>query len=128
MGNQEEVYPTPDIGDWLELYLGILWLRMPLPYALDHVNLYLLEDVDGWYLVDTGLNYPGTHEVWKRVVAQALGNKPLKGILATHYHPDHVGSAGWPSSGSCRYGCQLKNTTMHRRYNVVMVRRLVMSY
>lgn len=74
---------------------GIKWLRMPLPMALDHINLYLLEDDDGWWVIDTGIAYGATQKLWRQIFADELGDKPIKAVLCTHMHPDHVGQAGW---------------------------------
>jgi glyoxylase-like metal-dependent hydrolase (beta-lactamase superfamily II) len=76
---------------------GVLWLRMPLPMTLDHINLYLLEDDAGWWIVDTGLRGEKTREHWEQVFAAHLGGKPVIGLLCTHCHPDHIGQAGWLS-------------------------------
>ncbi len=82
-------------GTTVEVAPGILWLRLPLPYALDHVNLYLFEDGEGWALLDTGIATSRTREIWTDVLANALGGKPITKLLLTHFHPDHVGMAGW---------------------------------
>lgn len=87
--------PAP--GDAIEIVPGLLWVRMPLPMALDHINLYLLEDHDGWWIVDTGLRGEQTRAHWESVFATRLGGKPVKALLCTHCHPDHVGQAGWLS-------------------------------
>lgn len=83
----------PNPGESIEIQDGIRWLRMPLPFELDHINLYLLEDRDGWYVVDTGLNTAITRQHWASVIAQL--SKPLIGVIVTHMHPDHLGLAGW---------------------------------
>ena len=75
---------------------GVHWLRMPLPFALDHVNLWLLEDGPGLALVDTGLGDPATRAVWEDLLPR-LG-RPLTRILVTHFHPDHLGNAHWLSA------------------------------
>lgn len=87
--------PAP--GGVVEIRPGVLWLRMPLPMALDHINLYLLEDAAGWWIVDTGLRGERTRELWEQVFAGALGGKPVVGLICTHCHPDHIGQAGWLS-------------------------------
>jgi glyoxylase-like metal-dependent hydrolase (beta-lactamase superfamily II) len=87
--------PAP--GGVIEIRPGVLWVRMPLPMALDHINLYLLEDDHGWWIVDTGLRGDDTQALWEQVFATALGGKPVTGIVCTHCHPDHVGQAGWLS-------------------------------
>ncbi len=74
---------------------GIRWLRMPLPFALDHINLWLLEDGAGWTIVDTGYASAETKELWERVFAEHLGGLPVTRVIVTHYHPDHIGLAGW---------------------------------
>ena len=86
---------TPAPGELREIVPGVLWLRMPLPMALDHINLYLLEDTDGWWIVDTGIAVGPTRDMWKRVFATHLAGKPVKAVISTHCHPDHIGLAGW---------------------------------
>jgi glyoxylase-like metal-dependent hydrolase (beta-lactamase superfamily II) len=85
----------PQPGQLLEIIPGIKWLRMPLPMQLNHINLYLLEDDDGWWVVDTGIGLDPTQELWERVFEEELEGKPVKAVLCTHMHPDHVGQAGW---------------------------------
>ncbi len=90
-------YPfTPPLpGRSLEVAPGVHWVRMPLPYALDHINLWALEDGDGWTLVDTGVGNPVTVRRWQRLWAREGGRRPLKRVIVTHMHPDHVGMAGF---------------------------------
>lgn len=90
------------LGKWIaepgrlhEVAPGVFWLRMPLPFSLDHINLWVLDDGDGWVLVDTGLNAPACKAVWNELLAGALSAKPVKRVIVTHYHPDHIGLAGW---------------------------------
>ncbi|MGH8195275.1 MAG: MBL fold metallo-hydrolase [Woeseiaceae bacterium] len=91
-------FPTrPEAGDTMEVAPGIHWLRMPLPFALGHINLWLLEDGDGWTIVDTGVHTEVTRTVWHKTFAGAMENRPAVLILATHLHPDHAGCAGWLS-------------------------------
>ncbi len=86
---------VPGPGELREIRPGVQWLRMPLPMALDHINLYLLEDHDGWWIIDTGIAVGATRSLWEQIFAGRLGDKPVKAVLSTHYHPDHVGMAGW---------------------------------
>ena len=85
--------PAP--GTTLTVAPGIHWLRMPLPFALNHINLWLLDDGDGYTVVDTGLGLPDTRALWERIFATALHGKPITRVIATHFHPDHFGNAGW---------------------------------
>ncbi len=86
---------TPEFGTTVEVADGVRWIRMPLPMELDHINLYLLEDDDGWWIVDTGIKYDPIQMYWQRIFDNELQGKPIKGVIVTHNHPDHVGQAGW---------------------------------
>ncbi len=68
---------------------------MPLPFALNHINLWLLDDGDGIAIVDTGLGLPDTRALWERIFADELGGKRITRVIATHFHPDHFGNTGW---------------------------------
>src|SRR5262245_40706208 len=90
-------HPTPPApGQALEVAPGLLWVRLALPFRLDHVNVYLLADGDGWAVLDTGLDNEATRAAWEALLAGPLAGRPLTRTLATHYHPDHMGLAGWP--------------------------------
>jgi glyoxylase-like metal-dependent hydrolase (beta-lactamase superfamily II) len=85
--------PVP--GDAREVVPGVWWVRMPLPFALDHVNLWLCEDGGAWTQIDTGLGDAATRSLWERHFQTTLQGRPLTRIIATHYHPDHFGNAAW---------------------------------
>ena len=87
----------PPPGSAREVRPGVLWLRMPLPFALDHINLWALADGDGWTIVDTGTQTPDVLTAWRALLAPdgALGGRPVTRVIATHMHPDHMGMAGW---------------------------------
>lgn len=85
----------PELGDAIELAPGILWVRMRLPFQLNHINLWVLEDGDGWTVVDCGVRDETTADAWKTLFAGAMGGRPVKRVIVTHLHPDHVGLAGW---------------------------------
>lgn len=86
---------APEAGDWIEVQTGIYWLRLKLPISLDHINVYLLDDTDGFYLVDTGMKTTDIQQLWEGYFQKLIRDKPLKGVIVTHMHPDHVGLAGW---------------------------------
>lgn len=86
---------APEPGELIELAEGVLWLRLPLPYRLNHVNVFLIEDGAGWAVLDTGLCDPPTQAIWASVLEHRLSGKPLTRLIVTHFHPDHVGLAGW---------------------------------
>jgi glyoxylase-like metal-dependent hydrolase (beta-lactamase superfamily II) len=67
---------------------------MPLPFALDHINLWLLEDGPGWTVVDAGFATAETTACWERIFAERLDGLPVTRIIVTHHHPDHIGLAG----------------------------------
>lgn len=74
---------------------GVFWLRLPLPFRLDHVNVYLIEDGEGYALIDTGIDNSATRALWDALFEGPLRDKPLTRVIATHCHPDHIGLAGW---------------------------------
>lgn len=91
----------PATGEVQQLAPGLSWLRMPLPFALDHINLWLLEDnfgdqqEAGWSVVDCGAATDATKAGWETVFSEGLLGKPLQRVLVTHCHPDHVGLSDW---------------------------------
>ncbi|NJM83939.1 MAG: MBL fold metallo-hydrolase [Tabrizicola sp.] len=85
----------PKEGEAVMVAEGVLWLRLPLPMALDHVNVYALEDADGWTVIDTGLGSRRGKAIWEALLAGPLSRHPVARVILTHHHPDHVGLAGW---------------------------------
>lgn len=73
----------------------MLWLRLPLPMKLDHVNIYALDDGDSWTIIDAGMNTRLSREIWGELMGGPLAGKPVGRVMLTHHHPDHVGLAGW---------------------------------
>jgi glyoxylase-like metal-dependent hydrolase (beta-lactamase superfamily II) len=99
----------PDTGEVIELAPGVRWLRMPLPFALDHINLWLLRDRaedgrEGWAIVDCGVANDTTRAAWEQVFAHHLDGLPVLRVIVTHMHPDHIGNAHWLTE---RWGCRL---------------------
>ena len=99
-------YPFPEVpapGTTIEVAPGVHWLSMALPFQLNHINLWLLEDGDAWTIIDTGIGNAETRRLW----AQILGKKRVKRVVVTHYHPDHAGNAAWLCE---RYGAEFWTT------------------
>ncbi len=105
----------PETGAVFQVLPGVVWLRMALPFALNHINLWLLDDtldngqgmVRGWTVVDCGIATEPTRTAWESVFATALQGRPVLRVIATHYHPDHMGLASWICE---RWGVQLWTT------------------
>jgi glyoxylase-like metal-dependent hydrolase (beta-lactamase superfamily II) len=85
--------PAP--GQAIEIAPGILWTRIPLPFRLDHINVYFIEDGDGWTVLDTGIGNDATRLIWESLISGPLASRPLRRLIVTHFHPDHIGLAGW---------------------------------
>jgi glyoxylase-like metal-dependent hydrolase (beta-lactamase superfamily II) len=107
------VYPfevSPQPGEAHEVAAGLRWLRMRLPMpALNHINVWALEDGPGWTLVDTGMDTPATVADWQRALPGALGARPVVRVICTHMHPDHIGMAGWLTR---QHDCRLWTTRL----------------
>lgn len=86
---------VPIPGETLEVAPGVLWIRMPMPLSLSHINLWAIKDQDGWAIVDTGLRTPETITAWCQLFEGALGQQRITRVFVTHMHPDHIGMAGW---------------------------------
>ena len=103
-------YPweTPPAGiEAIEVASGVLWMRLPLPMKLDHVNVYALDEGDSWTIVDTGFDSKKSRAIWGELLAGPLGGKPVSRVIVTHHHPDHIGLAGWFQS---EHGAELWTT------------------
>ncbi len=100
----------PPLGEVRDVAPGVRWVRMTLPFALDHINLWLLRDRDedtgreGWTIVDCGIANETTQNAWEQVFQQHLDGLPVLRVIVTHMHPDHIGSAQWLTE---RWGCRL---------------------
>jgi glyoxylase-like metal-dependent hydrolase (beta-lactamase superfamily II) len=92
------VLPFPDppgAGQVQQVAPGILWARIPLPFRLDHVNVYFIHDGDGWAVVDTGVADDPARRAWSALLEGPLAGQKLTRLIVTHFHPDHIGLAGW---------------------------------
>ena len=99
-GAHNIIYPfseIPEPGRMLKVADGVYWLRMPLPFALNHINLWVLEDGDGWTVVDTGVASAEIKSNWRKCFNGDMESKRVEKVIVTHLHPDHVGLAGWIS-------------------------------
>src|SRR5271166_1523495 len=85
----------PKTGEVIEVRPGIFWARLALPFRLDHVNIYLFEDGAGLALIDAGIDNHASRAAWEALLVGPLAGRKLTRIIATHFHPDHIGLAGW---------------------------------
>src|SRR5262249_40248146 len=85
--------PAP--GEWLEVGQGVVWSRIALPFPLNHVNVYLIDDGSSWNIVDTGLANQAAQQTWERLLGGSMAGRPIAKVIVTHHHPDHVGLASW---------------------------------
>lgn len=88
----------------MDVASGVKWIRMGLPFALDHINLWLMRDrqpdaagamVDGWTVVDCCIDSATTRAQWEQIFANSLEGLPVLRVIVTHMHPDHIGLAHW---------------------------------
>jgi len=91
--NFKEKAPEPQ--HLLHVGNNLYWLRISMPFALDHINIWLIEEADGWVVIDTGPNTSKAKEQWLVVINNQLKGKPITRIICTHGHPDHIGLVGW---------------------------------
>ena len=85
----------PKPGEALRVAEGVFWVRLPLPMALDHVNVFVLDDGAGWTIIDTGMDRQAARRDWEKLLTGPLAGKPVSRVIVTHHHPDHIGLAGW---------------------------------
>ncbi|MCB2053569.1 MAG: MBL fold metallo-hydrolase [Geminicoccaceae bacterium] len=89
------LHDQPENGVPVEVAPGLLWVRLPLPFALDHVNVWLVDEGDGWTVIDAGYADGESRAIWETLLGGILSGRPVTRVVATHYHPDHIGLAGW---------------------------------
>jgi glyoxylase-like metal-dependent hydrolase (beta-lactamase superfamily II) len=106
MQHTELTYPfaTPEPGTFIEVAPGVRWIRLGLPFRLNHINVWSLDDGAGWTLVDTGVSTEESLAAWDKLLDQAPLTQPVRRVMVTHMHPDHIGMAGWFTR---KYGVQL---------------------
>ena len=92
------VFPYEDVpknGTMLEIENNVRWIRMPLPMSLNHINLWLIGELNQSTLIDTGMYYDDVKNAWNDILRES--DIKLENIIVTHMHPDHIGMAGWLS-------------------------------
>ena len=94
---------APPPGEVVEIARGVLWTRLALPFQLNHINIFLIEDGDGWAVLDTGINNGATRAAWDALVAGPLKGRNLTRLIVTHFHPDHIGLATGETLAHLRY-------------------------
>jgi glyoxylase-like metal-dependent hydrolase (beta-lactamase superfamily II) len=107
----------PEPGCLIEIAPGVQWFRLPLPYRLDHVNIYLIEGDDGWTVLDTGLGTDACRTAWEMVLSGPMTGRRLTSMIVTHFHPDHVGLAGWLAT---RFGLPLSMPRPEYLYSLAL--------
>ena len=85
----------PEPGEVIAVLPNLLWARLPLPFRLDHINVWLLEEQDGWTVIDTGCATSALYTLWEGLLAGPMRGRPIRRLVATHGHVDHIGLAGW---------------------------------
>jgi glyoxylase-like metal-dependent hydrolase (beta-lactamase superfamily II) len=83
----------PEPGQMIEVAPGVRWQRIPLPMPLNHINLWAIEDGEGWTLVDAGMHTPQMADTWETILAGPMAARSVERVICTHMHPDHVGMA-----------------------------------
>lgn len=86
---------VPGTGEATEVADGVWWIRMPMGGRLNHINVWLLRDNDGWTVVDTGIFSDSVKSAWETIFKRYLDGNPVTRVIATHLHTDHTGVAGW---------------------------------
>ena len=94
----------PETGEAIEVAPGVHWLRMPLGGSLAFINVWAIEDGEGWAIVDTGMGGPDTRQAWRAAFEGSLAGRGVSRVFVTHMHPDHIGMAGWLTR---KFDCQL---------------------
>ena len=107
----------PPPGGLVEIAPGVQWFRLPLPYRLDHVNVYLIKDEGGWTVLDTGLGTDVCRAAWEAILNGPLAGQRLISMIVTHFHPDHVGLAGWLAD---RFGLPLSMPRPEYLYSLAL--------
>ncbi|KUE84812.1 MBL fold metallo-hydrolase [Cupriavidus necator] len=108
----------PAHGQAFEIAPGVFWMRLPLPNMLAHINVWAVDDGEGWAIVDTGVSSPDVAEAWEALLDGPLHGRPVTRVIVTHQHPDHVGMAGWLTE---RFGCRLWMTRLEYMHSLAIV-------
>ncbi len=118
-------FPEPPApGTLLEVAPGVLWARFSLPFLLNHVNVFLVEDNGGWAVFDTGIGLDDTKAAWEQILAGPLRGTKITRIVCSHYHPDHLGLVGWLTD---RFACPLSMSRTEYLMTLVLQNRAFAS-
>lgn len=104
-----ETGPEVGTGETRDAAPGVKWLRMPVGGGLQFINVWALEDGEGWAVVDTGLQTRETAQAWRTAFKEGLEGRPITRVIVTHLHPDHIGLAGWMTR---KFQCRLWMTRL----------------
>ena len=85
----------PNFGELKQIDEDLYWTQFELPFRLNHVNLFFLVTNDGWLIIDSGLKSDHSYEMWNNLLNGPMRKQKICGLIITHYHPDHMGMAGW---------------------------------
>ena len=85
----------PNFGELTQVASDLYWAHFELPFRLNHVNLFLMDTPNGWLILDAGLKSDHSEEHWEALIKGPMKSQKVAGLLITHYHPDHIGMAGW---------------------------------
>jgi glyoxylase-like metal-dependent hydrolase (beta-lactamase superfamily II) len=91
----DQLPDPPPHGGFIEIAPRIWWARLPLPMRLNHVNVYLFEDDDGWTIFDAGVADGASRDAWESILSGLVRDRPIRRVIVSHFHTDHVGLAGW---------------------------------
>ena len=108
---------TQPVGEAAEVAEGVYQLKVPVPFPLVFVSVYLVEGCDGWTIIDTGYDYLKGRKVWEKGTRQ-VGldlKRDVARIVVTHFHPDHLGLARWLQEWSGPPVYMLEDGIQHSR-------------